>query len=566
MIELGVVVELAVQPVNSEERSGRLALVSFFSKVRWAALILGPALAFGTTPRPISVSGILGATAFLGLYNLLLSFTPRLPSRWLDGLVLGSVVADFAVATAWVLLDGDERANNTVILLALVGFEASTFYLWRGALISGCFAILSIAALRVEQAVLFRTTFDFFDFVFIAVALLMVPALGAGAASVIRRQRQELAIAAMRMQESEGRLHAVFNSTPVGIAHVGADGAILGCNPTLAAMLGIAETELTGHSLDEFRDRRSDSAAPIAYEHLGVARSSILEQRFRRSDGRSFSAHLTASAVDSPIGEPKAYVVVVEDVTAERTAELAKESAMTELARVSDLKSKFVSVVSHEFRNALVGIVGFADLMQGSEVSPQEVREFAKDIFNDGTRLTRLITDMLDLDKMAEGRMPIHLDDVELNRIVHDAVDKAVATSPEHSFKIELDSRLTTVMADRDRLAQVMANLLSNAVKYSPAGGEIAITTRHDGELAHVSVRDHGVGIPADSLKKVFERYSRLDNEATRNVGGTGLGLPIIKEIVELHGGQVWVTSEPGAGATFEFTLPLTRAGGVGAG
>ncbi|MHB8589865.1 MAG: sensor histidine kinase [Candidatus Dormibacteraceae bacterium] len=551
--------------MNSEERSGRLALVVFFSRLRWAALILGPALAFGATPPPISVPGILGSTAFVGLYNVLLSFAPRLPSRWLDRLALGSVVADFTAATAWVLFDGNERANNTVIILALIGFEVGTLYLWRGALISGCGSVLSIAALQVEQMMLFHRPFDPFDFAFVAGAILLVPALGAGAASIIRGQRRELAAAIGNLKEREQRLRAILNSTPVGIAHVGPDGAILGCNPTLAAMLGVAETELTGRSLDEFRDR-SPEAAPLAYEDLGIAHSSAIEQRFLRGDGRSFWAHLTASPVGSPIGKPGAYVVVVEDITAERNAELAKESATAELARVSNLKSKFMSVVSHEFRNGLVGIVGYAELMQGTDVPPEEVREFAGDIFNDGTRLNRLITDMLDLDKMEEGRMPIHLDDVELNSVVHDAVDRAAATSPEHSFKLELDSRLATLPADRDRVAQVMANLLSNAVKYSPAGGEIAITTRWHEKSAHVSVRDQGVGIPADSLQKVFERYSRLENEATRNVGGTGLGLPIVKEIVELHGGRVWATSEPGHGATFEFTLPLSRAGVVGAG
>jgi len=549
-----------VRRVNSEERSGRLALVVFFSRLRWAALILGPALAFGATPPPTSVPGILGSTAFVALYNLLLSFAPRLPSRWLDGLALSSVVADFAVATAWVLLDGNERANNTVIILALIGFEAGTLYLWRGTLIAGCGSVLSIAALQVEQTRLFHRTFDPFDFAFVAGAILLVPALGAGAASIIRRQRQELAVAGRLVEESEGRLRTVLNSTPVGIAQVGPDGAILGCNPTLAAMFGVAETELTGHSLDEFGDR-SPEAAPLAFGDLGIAHSSAIERRFRLGDGRSFLAHLTVSPVERPIGKPGAYVVVVEDITAERNAEMAKESATAELARVSNLKSKFMSVVSHEFRNGLVGIVGYADLMQGTDVSPQEVKEFAADIFLDGTRLTRLITDMLDLDKMEEGRMPIHLDDVKLNSVVQDAVDRAAATSTEHSFKLQLDSRLTTLPADRDRVAQVMANLLSNAVKYSPAGGEIAITTLWDEKTAHVSVRDHGVGIPADSLQKVFERYSRLDNEATRNVGGTGLGLPIVKEIVQLHGGRIWATSEPGLGATFEFTLPLARAG-----
>ena len=108
---------------------------------------------------------------------------------------------------------------------------------------------------------------------------------------------------------------------------------------------------------------------------------------------------------------------------------------------------------------------------------------------------------------------------------------------------------------------QVLLNLLSNAVKYSPGGGTIAVTTRVEGTFAHVFIRDSGLGIPADSVEKVFERFSRLESGATRYIQGTGLGLPISRQIIEMHGGKAWVESTPGEGSSFQFTLPLVPVG-----
>jgi signal transduction histidine kinase len=132
--------------------------------------------------------------------------------------------------------------------------------------------------------------------------------------------------------------------------------------------------------------------------------------------------------------------------------------------------------------------------------------------------------------------------------------------APRHPLTLRLDPLVAEVSGDRDKLTQVMANLLNNAVKYSPDGGEIVVSTRVEGEAAHIAVRDHGMGIPKAALQSIFERYGRVESPATRYIQGTGLGLPIVRQIVQLHGGAVWVESTVGEGSVFHVTLPRASA------
>ena len=172
-----------------------------------------------------------------------------------------------------------------------------------------------------------------------------------------------------------------------------------------------------------------------------------------------------------------------------------------------------------------------------------------------------MINELLDLDRMESGRMTLHREAVDLGRLVMPARrERRRRARPAIASSSSLTRRCPRSTGDRDKLTQVVMNLLDNAIKYSPDGGDVTVGVGRDGELAHFWVRDQGLGIPDDALESVFERYSRVESERHRSIHGTGLGLPIVRQIVELHGGRVWVESEPGAGATFHVTLPPDRS------
>ena len=240
-----------------------------------------------------------------------------------------------------------------------------------------------------------------------------------------------------------------------------------------------------------------------------------------------------------------------------RTTLRQQRLALANLERLNESKSDFVAVVSHELRTPLTGIQGFSEMIRDEELTPAEIKDFANDINTEARRLTRMITAMLDLDRMESGKMVQHRELIDLGSVIAEAVDRQRTNAPQHQFAIAFDLTPSEVWADRDQITQVVTNLLSNAVKYAPEGGAITVGVVRLGDAAHCWVRDEGMGIPERSLEDVFERYSRVETTKTRTIQGTGLGLPIVREICQAHGGRVWVESLPGKGSTFHFTLPL---------
>ena len=233
------------------------------------------------------------------------------------------------------------------------------------------------------------------------------------------------------------------------------------------------------------------------------------------------------------------------------------QTANKQLEHTNQVQSNFVSIVSHEFRTTLTSIQGFSELIRDEEFSFQEIKEYASDINADAKRLSHMISELLDLNRMKSGRMILNLEQVDFNVIIMDVIDRIRPTTTLHRFRLQLDNTLPFLWADRNKLTQVVTNLLSNAVKYSPGGGEILISSSIDGHFVHVHVQDQGIGIPAHTLEQIFEFYSRIESGSTRYIEGTGLGLPIVRQIVQMHGGKVWAESMLGQGSVFHFTIPL---------
>jgi signal transduction histidine kinase len=283
---------------------------------------------------------------------------------------------------------------------------------------------------------------------------------------------------------------------------------------------------------------------------MGEAQALSLEKRYLTTDGKGFWGNLTVSAVRDRGGKVDYLVAIVEVIDSRR-------QALELLEKLNRDKSHFVSLVSHEFRTALTGIQGFSEMLRDDEdLSRADVRNYANDINSDAQRLARMINELLDLERMESGKITLTRSSVDLADLVRAAIARARTGSPGHTFNLVADPALWPVDGDADKLTQVLSNLISNAVKYSPDRGEVTIGILATPDVAEVSVTDNGLGIPPQHLERIFERYARIESENTRYIAGTGLGLPIAKQIVEMHGGTISVTSQPGAGSTFKFTLP----------
>lgn len=229
-----------------------------------------------------------------------------------------------------------------------------------------------------------------------------------------------------------------------------------------------------------------------------------------------------------------------------------------ELIRASRMQRNFVAIASHETRTALAGIQGLSELMREGGSSPEEVKEYSADIFSESERLSRMINDLLDLEKMRSGRVEMKPERVDLNALIKKVVNHSRKTS-KHTFRLRLDTTLPNCVCDSDKIEQVLTNLLSNALKYSPPEEEIAVGSRVEQGMAQMWVLDHGIGVPPESREEIFAPYSRV-GEQTRYIQGTGLGLSISREIMRAHGGRIWVESAgESKGSIFYFTVPLAN-------
>lgn len=238
---------------------------------------------------------------------------------------------------------------------------------------------------------------------------------------------------------------------------------------------------------------------------------------------------------------------------------------VTELRNVERMKSDFVSTVSHELRTPLTAIKGFISTLLSDpdgEFYDHDTRmEFYGIIDSECDRLVRLISDLLNVSRIERG-LPLHLnyDTVDVGPVLEKCVGTQRGYTTKHTLETAIPDGLPSVVADRDKLEQIIHNLVSNAIKYSPDGGNIVIGVSDEQDKLRFSIRDQGMGIPAEHIDKIFQRFHRVHQGDSQRVGGTGIGLFLVKSLVEAHGGVIWVESALGEGSTFFFTIPKQPA------
>ncbi|OQY26066.1 MAG: hypothetical protein B6I34_00695 [Anaerolineaceae bacterium 4572_32.1] len=273
-----------------------------------------------------------------------------------------------------------------------------------------------------------------------------------------------------------------------------------------------------------------------------------MEQGILERDGLALQAHF--APVIAGEGEFWGVVTVLRDITRER--------------EIAQAKSEFVSIVAHELRTPMTSIKGYTDLILGGAAGEvNETQEnFLGVVKSNAERLSALVSNLLDLSRIETGRVVLNPKSLRLAPVIEEVVTSLRSLSEKYQVTVDthVPTGLPAVNADRDHVIRVLTNLIANACSYTPPGGSVEISVQQTDSMLRTDVSDTGIGIPPEHVDRIFKGFERGDHDLVRQRPGTGLGLPIAKSIVEMHGGRLWVESEMDKGSTFSFTLPLYRA------
>ena len=363
----------------------------------------------------------------------------------------------------------------------------------------------------------------------------LLTVLGRNAASVISSARAFQALTAEKKQ-----LEYTLQSMTAGLLVLTRNQRISLLNAASAKILGIDPTYSIGKLFqDVINNEEIREFLAVSLEEEGeTAREFVVEEHYFQAE--------TAKVRDDK-QNIMGLLCVLNDVT--------------ELRNVERLKSDFVSTVSHELRTPLTAIKGFIRTLLDDptgEFYDQEIRmEFYGIIDSECDRLVRLISDLLNVSRLERG-LPLHLNYATVNiaALVEKCISFQRSYSDKHQLVTDIPESLPQIEVDKDKLDQIITNLISNAIKYSPNGGTITTRVRDEGDKLRFSVSDQGLGIPTEHMDKVFQRFHRVHSGDSQRVSGTGIGLFLVKNLVQAHGGAIWVESEMGKGSTFFFTLP----------
>ena len=371
------------------------------------------------------------------------------------------------------------------------------------------------------------------------------------------------------LQESEERYRTLFENSPDFIAQLNREGRFISANSAMAKSVGMSVGELVGKNISEVIPKEVAQARIEMFRK--VLNEGLIQPFEDERQGRYFHSIMVPLQTE---GKEETLQVISRDVTERKRMEQRLEQNLEELQatyqklqEVDKMKDSFLSTVSHELRTPLTSIKGFAEILLTYEEDRETQREFLTIINEESERLTRLINDFLDISRIEAGRMQWQTTRLAIPEIIETAINATQALYKEKNQKVEVDLErdLPSVWSDSDRLVQVITNVLSNAIKFTPDGGEIRVAAQllksDEGENApsmiRVSVSDTGIGIAPEDYEKIFEKFKQVGDTLTDRPKGTGLGLPICKEIVEHYGGKIWVESELDKGSTFYFTLPV---------
>ncbi|HSP22288.1 MAG TPA: ATP-binding protein [Planococcus sp. (in: firmicutes)] len=340
----------------------------------------------------------------------------------------------------------------------------------------------------------------------------------------------------------------IINNINEGIQFISKNGNMVQHNDTMCTMMSCGNVPLDA-IIDQEQWIQSMSEQTIAPE--------LMEEFLRKCIDEK---DIAANTLQYTVKEPYERVIDVYStsvvVDKEKTGTIFVHRDVTREHEVDKMKSELVSTVSHELRTPLSSVLGFTELLLNKQLKPEKQERYLKTIYKEAKRLTNLINDFLDLQRMESGNQVYRMGKISMSEMIIETAEK-FRTQNMHPIVFIDDASDVIVEGDRERLAQVLMNLIGNAIKFSPLGGNVTISLKNDFNHLHVSIQDEGIGIPAEDIPKLFSKFQRIDNSSRRKIGGTGLGLAICQEIILKHDGKIWIESQEGIGSSVHFELPL---------
>jgi PAS domain S-box-containing protein len=365
-----------------------------------------------------------------------------------------------------------------------------------------------------------------------------------------------------RLRHAEDRLRTLLDSVhDYAICMLGADGEIVSWNAGAQRLFGFEADEIIGRNYACFFPpiEREDGAPEAHLEEARVSgRHEVEGQRVRRG-GSVFEAHVLITPMSKGPGHHRGFSLVIRDITERTRLEDDLRRRAEELEAANRAKEDFLATLSHELRTPLNAMLGWTRLLRMGRLDDATMTRALETIERSAHIQEQLISDILDVSRVVTGKLRLNLRPLELSAIIDAAVDAVRPTAEAKGITLDCQIEATgSVLGDGDRLQQVLWNLFSNAIKFTPRGGRVTISSGRVGANATIKVVDTGEGMAPELLPFVFDRFRQGDGSSTRPHGGLGLGLSIVRHIVELHGGQTQAWSEgANRGSTFQVQLPV---------
>jgi len=364
-------------------------------------------------------------------------------------------------------------------------------------------------------------------------------------------------------------LASALQSITIGVALCDAtapEATILYVNPSFGRITGYESQEVIGQPLRFLQGRGTPQDQAERLERALIQRRAAnLLLRSQRKDGKPFWNDMHVNPILEDGGHVAHFVAFITDASPRIRTEENLREAKHQAEIANRAKSDFLANVSHELRTPLNAIIGFSEIMKMQMFGPMGHRQYAAyadDIHLSGKHLLSIINDILDLSKIEAGRFQLHIDDVDLEETFEDCARLVRERAENAGLRVTraIDPATPHLLADKRAVKQIIINLLSNAIKFTPQGGEVIMTAKPTaGGWVALSIADTGIGIPPEQLDNALSAFGQVDNPFTRTQEGTGLGLPIVKSLVELHGGQFQIESAVGKGTKITMVLPAQK-------